>query len=222
MQLNIGASQTRLEGFTNIDIAPWADVRLDVGREPLPFEDSSVDLVFSYHTLEHVPDYLYAIGEIHRVLKHGAPFLVGLPYISLTEFHLVNPYHHHGFNEFSFNFFERGKLAGSASEGALRPPTLFKQAFRRLHYMGFANLLPETQKRWARRHLFNVVRKIDFGVVAVKEPGPVEFDAKTMEQDFLRILRARTPYVERPKPVPKSRRDAELQRFKTWWWGKED
>jgi predicted SAM-dependent methyltransferase len=116
LKLNIGAGQTYIPGFVNIDLSDRANISLDLSKDRLPFEDSSVDLVFSYHTLEHIPDYLFVISEIHRVLKHGGHFLVGLPYVTLTEYNLVNPYHLHNFNEFSFDFFDRAKLKYSAAE----------------------------------------------------------------------------------------------------------
>src|SRR4051794_35048583 len=89
--LNIGSSQTYIPGFTNIDISTKADISLDLSKDRLPFEDSSVDLIFSYHTLEHVPDYLFSLSEIHRVLKHRGRFLLGVPYVTLTEYNLINP-----------------------------------------------------------------------------------------------------------------------------------
>jgi SAM-dependent methyltransferase len=216
-RLNIGASRTRIDGFTNVDIAPWADVSVDIGQQPLPFEDDSVDLVFSYHTLEHVPDYLFALGEIHRVLKHNAPFLVGLPYVTSTEVNLINPYHLHHFSEHSFDFFEQGKLRNSACEDVGQTPIVFKKAFHTFHYMGLSNVLPKTGKRWARRHLFNVVRKIDFGLIAVKDDRPLEFDAAQLEADFTRYLLARHPYggqKEPRAPVPTwRRRQRQLRRM---------
>lgn len=109
VKLNIGAGVTYIPGFVNIDISTQADITLDLGKDRLPFDDNSVDLIVSYHTLEHVSDYLFALSEIHRVLKHGGRFLVGLPYVTLTEYHLVNPYHLHNFNEYSFDFFDVDK-----------------------------------------------------------------------------------------------------------------
>ena len=64
IRLNIGAGQTHIPGYINIDISSKADITLDLGTDKLPFEDDSVDVVFSYHTLEHVPDYLFALSEI--------------------------------------------------------------------------------------------------------------------------------------------------------------
>ena len=39
--------------------------------EQLPFEDSSMDMVFSSHVLEHIPNQKKALEEIYRVLKPG-------------------------------------------------------------------------------------------------------------------------------------------------------
>jgi len=45
----------------------------------LDFDDGSFDLVFSYHVLEHVPEYQKAIAEIYRVLAAGGTACVGTP-----------------------------------------------------------------------------------------------------------------------------------------------
>lgn len=168
IKLNIGAGNTYLPGFVNIDISPRAEVSIDIGNTPLPFDTGSVDLVFSYHTLEHIPDYLFALTEIHRVLKHGGVLLAGLPYCTLTKYHMVNPYHLHDFNEFSFDFFDPEKIKGSAME---ENEILFKKVFHRFHYLpGFSNL-PHFLQKWCRMHLLNVVQKIDFGLVCMKQGG---------------------------------------------------
>jgi SAM-dependent methyltransferase len=165
VRVNIGAGQTRIPGFINVDISNEADISLDLSKDPLPFEDSSVDVIFSYHTLEHVPDYLFALSEIHRVLKHGGRFLVGLPYVTLTKYHLVNPYHLHNFNEYSFYFFDVHKLKGSAAE---ENAIMFKRVFHRFHYVGTFNVIPPPIRTWCRLHLLNVVRAIDYGLISVK------------------------------------------------------
>lgn len=189
ISLNIGASQTYIPGFINIDISSKADISLDLSKDRLPFEDSSVDVVFSYHTLEHVSNYLFSLSEIHRVLKHGGRFLVGLPYVTLTEYNLVNPYHIHNFNEFSFDFFDSTKLKGSASETM---PVLFTKIFHRFDYIGYFKYLPAPLQTWCRRHLFNVVRKIDFGLLAIKqvEITPT-YDKKKLMDEFDEHLNSR-------------------------------
>lgn len=218
IRLNIGAGQTYIPGFLNIDISNKAEIVLDIGKDRLPFEDNTVDLIFSYHTLEHIPDYLFALSEIHRVLKHGGRFLVGLPYVTLTEYNLVNPYHLHNFNEFSFDFFDLKKMKGSAAE---ENPILFTKLFHRFHYMGFFNLLPPPFRSWCRRHLFNVVRKIDYGLIAIKNPEEVAapYSKKILLRQFDACLHSRIGYEEQAKTQDGNRIYRILKRFYSWWLG---
>lgn len=202
-QLNIGAGRTYLLGWTNIDRAPWADVPLDIGTDPLPYDTGSVDRIFCYHTLEHIDNYLFALSEIHRVLKNGGRLYAGVPYVSLTYYHQVNPYHLHDFNESSFDFFDPDKLLDSAvelSDG--EPPILFRKVFHRFHYIGLFRLLPPPVSTWARHHLLNTVRKIDFGLVALKEgqPEPSPVPPREMRREFDKILRSRRRYLLDPQP----------------------
>lgn len=203
LKLNIGAGITFIPGFVNIDITDRADICLDLNHERLPFDDNSADLIFTNHTLEHLHEYLHALGEIHRVLKHGGELLVGVPYVTLTEFNLVNPYHKQHFNEFSFDFFDPERLLGSAAESG---GILFRKVCHRFRYMPeFANEPPE-KKDWYRRHCFNVVKEIVFGVMAIKDiskPLPIE---KGTEQRLLQkydeLIAARTLYEPRSNTQP--------------------
>ena len=192
IKLNLGASSTYIPGFVNIDISPKADIVLDLGKDRLPFADNSVEVVFSYHTLEHIPDYLFALSEIFRVLKHGGRLLVGVPYVTLTEYNLVNPYHLHNFNEYSFDFFDFDKLKGSASE---ENPIFFKKVFHVFHYIGVYRFLLEPLRTWCRRHLFNVVRKIDFGLVAIKDTDEIlDLNEREIKKEFDVCINSRLPY----------------------------
>lgn len=200
LRINIGAGRTRVPELVNVDIAPWADVTVDLDREPLPFDDESAELIFSYHTLEHLDNYLGTLGEIHRVLRHGGWLLLGLPYVTLTEYHQVNPYHYRGFNEHSFAFFDPERLMGSAVEGQYGIE--FREVFHDFHYMPGFDHQSEEEKEWSRRHLLNVVRSIDFGLLAVKsgEHLPIlrEHAAVEMKAELDRLLNSRTRYEERP------------------------
>ena len=194
-KLHIGCGYTILDGFVNIDVIPGCDLTLDLERETLPFADNSVECVFSHHALEHFANYLFVLGEIWRVLRHGGRFLLQVPYVTLTEYNLVNPYHKRNFNEFSFDFFDRGKLKGSANE---TDPIQFKKVWHRFHYLPEFQSTPEPELTFARRHYFNVVRAIDFGLYAVKPPHDsidVSGDAAAQlerEQDlYIRSLRRR-------------------------------
>jgi ubiquinone/menaquinone biosynthesis C-methylase UbiE len=45
----------------------------------LKFSDATFDLAFSFHALEHIPNYGRAIEEIRRVLKPGGTYCIGTP-----------------------------------------------------------------------------------------------------------------------------------------------
>ncbi len=185
LRLNIGAGATYIPGFRNIDIHPRAEIQVDLGREQLPFQDNSVSLIFSHHTLEHVDDYLFALGEMHRVLQHDGTLLLGLPYVTLTEYNLVNPYHRHNFSEHSFAFFDPDLLKGSAVE---RNGILFRRAFLRFEYMPGFGRLPEPVRVWCRRHLLNVVRSFDIGLAALKEQARPVRTADEREAEMRRLF----------------------------------
>lgn len=213
-KLNIGAGKSYIPNFVNIDIAEHAEITLDLSSEKLPFDDNSVDLIFSYHTLEHVPNYLFALSEIHRVLKHGGILLVGVPYVSSTKFNLINPYHLHHFSENSFNFFSG--LKGSAVENN---DIQLHKVYHKYYYFGLFKLIPYPLNRWCKNHLFNVVRKIDFGLVAIKNDNPIEYPSKSeLKRLFKETMKKRVRYVptEKRKSSPK---DKVKRYLKNWWNG---
>ena len=51
----------------------------DLQRDRLPFEDSSVDLVTSLETLEHLLDPMHYLIEVNRILRPGGRFLFTTP-----------------------------------------------------------------------------------------------------------------------------------------------
>jgi SAM-dependent methyltransferase len=52
----------------------WADF-----RNKLPFRDSTVDIFYSFHVIEHLPDMPFHFAEMYRCLKPGGVFRVGAP-----------------------------------------------------------------------------------------------------------------------------------------------
>ncbi len=67
-----------LHGRFDAQAAAAVDLRQGDATQ-LDFDDGSFDLAFSYHVLEHVPEYQKAIAEMHRVLKPGGTCCVGTP-----------------------------------------------------------------------------------------------------------------------------------------------
>jgi ubiquinone/menaquinone biosynthesis C-methylase UbiE len=71
---------------TGIDIEP--DFSPEAARQvelrvadatQMPFSDGSFDFVYSYHVLEHIPDFRKALREIGRVLSPEGHWIIGVP-----------------------------------------------------------------------------------------------------------------------------------------------
>ena len=48
----------------------------------MTYDDTSLDLVLTSETLEHVPDLMLALSEIHRVLRPGGQHIFTTPVVS--------------------------------------------------------------------------------------------------------------------------------------------
>ncbi|TFB11129.1 methyltransferase domain-containing protein [Candidatus Marinimicrobia bacterium MT.SAG.3] len=89
IKLNIGGGKghPKLEGWSIVDLRDTADIRMNITKDPLPFDDNSVDVIFCSHTLEHIfPVQLdYVLGQFYRVLKPGKSILrILVPDIALA------------------------------------------------------------------------------------------------------------------------------------------
>jgi len=87
--LNIGSGQRRFDpthGWINVDVISRPpdqvpDLICDVGKEPLPYADGTVDVVVLHHVYEHfhLAEGDGVIREAHRVLKPGGSLIVTVP-----------------------------------------------------------------------------------------------------------------------------------------------
>jgi len=82
LKLHFGCGLNLKKGWVNIDLyEPGADLALDL-REPLPFPDESVEIVYSEHIFEHLtyPDEVFRLlRECYRVLRPNGLFSIGVP-----------------------------------------------------------------------------------------------------------------------------------------------
>jgi len=80
--LNLGAGNEHIEGFTSVDLhADKADLRIDLFRPEWPeIETDSVDVIYSSHFLEHVPNWDSFWKEVFRITKDGATSIWRTPY----------------------------------------------------------------------------------------------------------------------------------------------
>ena len=89
-KLHLGCGSVYKQGWINIDIdSEVADLKHDL-REPLPFEDESIDFIFAEHFIEHLAqaDAKKLLLECFRVLKRNGVLRLTTPslYILLTNY----------------------------------------------------------------------------------------------------------------------------------------
>ena len=107
MKLNLGCGSDILPGYTNVDSAPLpgVDIVHDLADMPWPLADSCADEVVLIHVLEHLPDTVKTIEELHRICKPGAIVLVRVPYYNSPAM-FADPTHRSFFSERTLYFFD--------------------------------------------------------------------------------------------------------------------
>ena len=80
--LHIGCGVHKVPGAIGLDITalPGVDVVLNLDKEKLPFSDSTFDIVYAHHVLEHLRNLADVLSELHRVCKPGAIIDILVPY----------------------------------------------------------------------------------------------------------------------------------------------
>jgi predicted SAM-dependent methyltransferase len=84
-KLHLGCGKALQEGWINIDRCDFGqEIVRDITRG-LPFDDDSVDEIYSHHALEHIrqgEDVEFVLLEIWRVLKVGGTFSCVVPHVA--------------------------------------------------------------------------------------------------------------------------------------------
>ena len=108
MVVNIGCGSRKYPGQIGLDRYPAsaADLLADLSRG-LPFADGSVDEIVAEHVLEHVPDLVALMEEIHRVLAPGGVLRLEVPYFAHPDA-FRDPTHVRFFTWESMNYFVDG------------------------------------------------------------------------------------------------------------------
>jgi SAM-dependent methyltransferase len=87
VKIDLGCGNARREGYIGLDYVEGEQVDhvLDLTKEPYPFDDRSVDAVFSAHFLEHIEEPNHVFSEIGRICKDGAAIEFWTPYAFSNE-----------------------------------------------------------------------------------------------------------------------------------------
>jgi SAM-dependent methyltransferase len=105
--IDVGCGARKVPGTLGVDIIPipGVDAVADLERG-LPLATNSVDTLHCYHLLEHVADYLGAMGEIWRVLKPGGKAHIRVPHAASPYMTWKDPTHRRGLSLATFTYFD--------------------------------------------------------------------------------------------------------------------
>ena len=111
-KLNIGSGRLSFTGFTNIDRTQIidgtgkkvVDIVMNIEKDPLPYEENSVDEILIDNVLEHIAELRFVLNECHRVLKAGC-ILRGCVPAAGTDIDFGDPTHVRHFNLKTFGYF---------------------------------------------------------------------------------------------------------------------
>ena len=124
MKINLGAGSKRYEGYVNIDSDAGSnpDYVLNIEKDRLPFEDSSVDSVYAHHILEHLGDgFFHCIQELYRVCKHGTIIDVKVPHPRHDTF-LIDPTHKRPIYPHTLDMFSKTRNKRDLDAGSPETP----------------------------------------------------------------------------------------------------
>jgi SAM-dependent methyltransferase len=112
LKLNLGCGDHIEEGYINIDIAADCDLKLDLEKAKLPFENESVDEIYAGQIMEHINNFIPLMNECHRVLKSGSgihgtgKLIIEVPCYPAPEC-FSDPTHVRVFTQKSFDYFDK-------------------------------------------------------------------------------------------------------------------
>src|SRR3954466_6161455 len=104
--LDLGCGNRKTPGSTGVDIAPLpgVDVVHDLSVFPYPIQSDSFDRIILRHVIEHIPDVVRLMKEIHRIGKPGAILEIYTPHFTSINSY-SDPAHVHHFSLQTFDYF---------------------------------------------------------------------------------------------------------------------
>ena len=168
--LDIGCGTAKAAGAIGMDVVPLAtaDIVGDLGERPYPFADGTFDAIYLNDVIEHLPNTIKTMEEIHRILRPN-----GRVYIRVinwnSRYAAMDPTHIGYYTEKTFDFF--GKRVGRSYYTRAR----FDVVSTKRVYNGFIKALCPNERllHFASFYLSNVLDDLHFELRAVKADAPV-------------------------------------------------
>lgn len=172
-KLNVGCGKDIRPDFVNLDVAPLpgVDVVHDLTRKPWPFEDNRFDHIELINVLEHLPDTIGTLEELHRIARDGATLIVRVPFWNSPDM-LADPTHKRSFSERTLNFFDpafpecRDRPYYSSARFRIVRKSCYIRFF---YYLRINNPLLTRALFFLARFAGAIVWVVEFDLVALKE-----------------------------------------------------
>lgn len=154
-RLNLGCGDDLRKGWVNADVrrSVGADVLLDAEAHALPFTDGAFDRILLDNVLEHVPEPLRLLGELHRVAAADAEITFRGPHWN-SRGAWADPTHSRPFTRDTFEHELVRELFAVERVDCTR--------------VRFGRLLPKWVALWLADHVGQIVSEIEI-VVGVRK-----------------------------------------------------
>jgi hypothetical protein len=107
MRLNLGCCDALLPDHVNVDIVEGPGIQVVDLRQRWPWADGSIDHIRAWDIIEHLPDKIFTMNELWRVLRPGGTAEIAVPTTEGTGA-FQDPTHVSFWNRRSFLYYEAG------------------------------------------------------------------------------------------------------------------
>jgi SAM-dependent methyltransferase len=173
--IDLGCGSKKKDGYLGVDITQLdgVDIVCDISKG-LPFEDNSIDGVYSNFLFEHVNDVIFLFQELYRVCRAGTFIEFIVPSAqSFTQY--KDPTHKSIISPETMPYFTKDLWYGSDYNINVD----FKVISTKYLYLGIFNGMGRRRyfilrplffpiRRFARKYLWNVVHSITFKIETIK------------------------------------------------------
>ena len=168
--LDLGCGQMKQAGTIGVDMVTLApvDIAANLWKYPLPFADNSVDAIYLNDVIEHIPNTIPFMEEIHRVCSDGARV-----YIRVVNWNTIympmDPTHVRPFHQNTFDFFGSREGRNYYTHARFEVVKVVKG-----WDLWWKNLVRGKEKylEFLGRHLNNVLIDLNFELKATKPGAP--------------------------------------------------
>ncbi|WP_173085287.1 class I SAM-dependent methyltransferase [Fundidesulfovibrio magnetotacticus] len=86
---NFGCGQYPKKGYINVDVdqRAKADIFHDLAQTPYPFDSEYFSQIEMHHVLEHIPNTIKVMKELHRILIPRGKLIITVPHFSRGFMH---------------------------------------------------------------------------------------------------------------------------------------